>query len=925
MIKNIIVKLSFCFLIFFNSIVLTGEIPSTERAALIALYNSTNGNSWIDNSGWKTPPLHSDGFALPGSESKWAGVKVDGNVSFENVVEIFLPGKNLRGSIPGELGNLTHLEGLYLQANSLIGNIPPELGNLSNLVSLNLGYNKLTGSIPTNLGNLANLSDLFLGTNDLSGSIPPQLGNLSHLRYLCLSHNKLSGNIPVEIGNLGNLVELILNSNLLTGNIPAEIAKISHLNHIFLENNMLSGNIPSELGNLSYLMTLHLENNQLTGNIPSELGKLGYLYYLILDNNKLNGTIPSELGKLTKLITLNVAHNQLSGNIPWVLGNLISIKFIYMQDNLLDGNIPQGLAKLDNLENLNLSENQLSGSIPSVWGNLNKLRGLYLNSNKLSGTIPAQLGNFFNLSYLYLNNNTLSGEIPSGLKNLREIIGLGIGHNCLSATDTGLINWLNTHEPGWEVNQNECKEIPAKIHLDHSHLNFGIGVPVFTIYPQQVMITNEGGGTLNWSTTCSASWISVKPSSGKGDAILLISINPEGLTKGNYMGTILVTDPSASNSPRTIDVSLHVYNQGETTAPFGEISTPVDGATLYGSIPVTGWVLDDLGVESVKIYNEDSYIGDAVFVDGARPDVEEFYPDYPNNYKAGWGYMLLSNCLPDGGNGTYTLTAKATDMEGHVSILGSKTITLDNVHSVMPYGALDTPKENGTAWGKEYVNYGWVVTPHPNRIPEDGSTINVVIDGVVHGNPVYNIYRPDIGALFPGLANSNGAGGYYYMNTLKLKNGIHTISWTAIDSGGNEQGIGSRYFTVFNSNAESANSGIEIRDLSPIESERISNLDINRKTEPKNKKMVSRYEIKELERLELKLNEFLGEMDGGFLLVGEEVRELPVGTTLDKEKGMFYWLPGVGFVGEYEFLFLGKDKQGNSIEKRIIISVVPKR
>jgi hypothetical protein len=33
-----------------------GAIPSQERAAIIALYNSTNGDNWTDNSGWKTPP-----------------------------------------------------------------------------------------------------------------------------------------------------------------------------------------------------------------------------------------------------------------------------------------------------------------------------------------------------------------------------------------------------------------------------------------------------------------------------------------------------------------------------------------------------------------------------------------------------------------------------------------------------------------------------------------------------------------------------------------------------------------------------------------------------------------------------------------------------------------------------------------------------
>lgn len=48
-------------------------VTSKERAALIAFYNNTDGDNWTDNSGWKTPPLHSDGFAMPGTEGSWFG------------------------------------------------------------------------------------------------------------------------------------------------------------------------------------------------------------------------------------------------------------------------------------------------------------------------------------------------------------------------------------------------------------------------------------------------------------------------------------------------------------------------------------------------------------------------------------------------------------------------------------------------------------------------------------------------------------------------------------------------------------------------------------------------------------------------------------------------------------------------------------
>ncbi len=110
--------------------------------------------------------------------------------------------------------------------------------------------------------------------------------------------------------------------------------------------------------------------------------------------------------------------------------------------------------------------------------------------------------------------------------------------------------------------------------------------------------------------------------------------------------------------------------------PFGSMDTPINGSTVRGVISVSGWALDDIGVESVKIYYDNGtgqiHIDDAVFVEGARPDIEAAYPEYPNSSSAGWGYSLLTNLIPDG---TVTLYAIATDLEGQQTTLGSKTIS----------------------------------------------------------------------------------------------------------------------------------------------------------------------------------------------------------------------------------------------------------
>ena len=196
------------------------------------------------------------------------------------------------------------------------------------------------------------------------------------------------------------------------------------------------------------------------------------------------------------------------------------------------------------------------------------------------------------------------------------------------------------------------------------------------------------------------------------------------------------------------------------------------------------------------------YIGDAAFVEGARPDVEAMYPDYPNNSRAGWGYMLLTYGLPNGGNGTYTLYAKATDEEANEVTLGTKTITCDNANAVKPFGSIDTPAQGGEASSSSYAVFGWALTPQPNTIPTDGSTLMVWVDGVSLGNPTYNQYRADIASLFPGYNNSNGAGWYFYLDTTAYENGVHTIHLIVTDNAGNMDGIGSRYFTIQNAGAE---------------------------------------------------------------------------------------------------------------------------
>ena len=183
------------------TVTIVDDDASPDRAALIALYEATDGENWTTKTNWK-------------DESKpiadWYGVTVSQD---NRVISLGLFGNNLTGMIPTALGNLSMLTGLSLSDNNLSGSIPTALSNLSNLNQLSLYSNDLSGMIPTALGNLSNLEVLDLSDNDLTGMIPTALSDLSNLKQLDLSNNALTSPLPLAFTKLTKLTMLRINGN----------------------------------------------------------------------------------------------------------------------------------------------------------------------------------------------------------------------------------------------------------------------------------------------------------------------------------------------------------------------------------------------------------------------------------------------------------------------------------------------------------------------------------------------------------------------------------------------------------------------------------------------------------------------------------------------------------------------------------------
>jgi sugar lactone lactonase YvrE len=517
---------------------------------------------------------------------------------------------------------------------------------------------------------------------------------------------------------------------------------------------------------------------------------------------------------------------------------------------------------------------------------------------------------------LFLTDNVLVREVSNGIINTIAGFGVrpgysgdgGLGSSALFWSPAGITVDVNgSIYVADSVNNNVRKLTPitnGALTLSRNKLNFGVTYPMTTMTTQSVGLTFSVPGVV-WTATSSQPNITVSPSSGIGDAMLKISVTP------GQSGAVVIS-ATVANAPQSIQVSVA---EATHNTPYGSFDTPLNNTTgIAGAIAVTGWALDDIEVDHVGVWREPVanepvssngpvFIGNGTWVAGARPDVESAYPNAPLNYRAGWGYLLLTNFLPGNGNGTYKLHAIAVNKTGGQIDLGTKLILVDNAHASKPFGTIDTPDQGALVSGTAYLNFGWALTPMPACIPTDGSTIQVFVDGVMLGHPVYNQGRSDIAAVFPGFCNTAGAVGYFYIDTTKLSNGIHTMSWVVYDNQNRGDGIGSRYITVQNSASGSAAvdetfeavEGPSLRGAGRLSRDRRAGYLID---------------VEELGRIELHAR-----VKAGYSEVNGERRALPVGSAV--RGGVFYWQLGPGFLGEYQLVLVRVSGERDTVRVRV--------
>jgi hypothetical protein len=452
-----------------------------------------------------------------------------------------------------------------------------------------------------------------------------------------------------------------------------------------------------------------------------------------------------------------------------------------------------------------------------------------------------------------------------------------------------------------------------------------------------------------WTVTSDSPWLVVTGGSGSGEGSIAVSIAPGStMSAGRTVGFLTLTSAIATNSPWTLPVTFDAIAASQP--PFGSLDTPAgDGTVLAGSIALTGWTLDDIGVKQVELWRDlqpgettppfggaatdprtgKVFIANATFVEGARPDVEALNSSTPFANRAGWGYLMLTWGLWNQGNGTYRFHAFGVDQEGATATIGTKTVVISNNTATKPFGSIDTPGIGGDASGP---NFGWGLTPKVNGIATckiQPSGVQYSIDSGPLQPVVYGDARADIAGAFAGFSNTAAAGGHAIIDWTALTNGPHTIGWLITDDCNRADGVGSRFFNVtsgttaltvpeFRLKAETTElsasafrrNGLSESDAAITVAKGFGELPVVLAAPG-----ARTVELKQGERIEVRVPR--GFADAWQLGPDGEVRPLPVGSTWDGANGILYWQPAEAFLGRYRIVF-GNGRERISV--RVIVA-----
>ncbi|MCL6573937.1 MAG: N-acetylmuramoyl-L-alanine amidase, partial [Bacillus sp. (in: Bacteria)] len=154
------------------------------------------------------------------------------------------------------------------------------------------------------------------------------------------------------------------------------------------------------------------------------------------------------------------------------------------------------------------------------------------------------------------------------------------------------------------------------------------------------------------------------PQYNNGTAGFHYALNTSIFSDGQHTVTIRVTGKNGrvTNLPNS---TITIKNENAKWY----LDNPISGAILRGTKNVSGWFLNESGVENIDVLVDGAVVGQATYGD-PRSDIQKAFPQY-NNGTAGFHYALDTTQFAVG---KHTITIRVTGKNGRVTTLPSSTV-----------------------------------------------------------------------------------------------------------------------------------------------------------------------------------------------------------------------------------------------------------
>jgi hypothetical protein len=386
----------------------TVDVLQSEREALIAFYNATGGDNWVNNTNWNTSAPVRTWFGITTSTTDIFGqTYTDG---LEHVQSLsFLQFNNIAGSLPSELANLTKLAGMNFINNPLNGTIPDYIYDYPQLVFFRIQNSEMSGTISPNIQNATNLRSLLIDGNNFSGPIPDLTNLPSFDRFLFIQNNAFQfGDFENQFSTYQSTIDnfsytpqkpLSPKPNIIASNgdiisIPAEISGSQNNYEWYKRTSVFGIDLVSTEETLDFVfddasegtyflsVTSNLVPNLMLTTPDFSIGQdptTSPDYATLIDFYNSTGG-PNWTDAATNNWNTNTPLSTWSGVTLNENGNVTSIiRF----SNGLEGSIPSSMTNLEQLESINISGNNLSADIPD-FGSMANIESLDLVRNDFS-------------------------------------------------------------------------------------------------------------------------------------------------------------------------------------------------------------------------------------------------------------------------------------------------------------------------------------------------------------------------------------------------------------------------------------------------------------------------------------------------------------------------------------------------------------